>query len=224
MTRDSSGIANMKCLDDSLDMAAYKLTGDVFVGESTQLAGSICWCDCPDGTTANQTIQNFFSATDLILVIQERSPNQSFFHTAEAFLLRLVTKMISWAGLGAVTVEAKIGNVAELVSQIVAMKPWTMTWSNVSDCYKTSEFHSITQAYSVNGDTLHFTYSMNWSQDVCGSHIIDYNAKQRKEISEIGYKAMDRLYQGFNFKSVFRRPLLPNPVNIADMALTRTLH
>ena len=123
-----------------------------------------------------------------MLVLQERS-EQSFFHAAEAFMLRRVTKMMVWAGSGAVTVEARVGNVQELIPEIASLRPWTMTWSNVSDYYKTREFHSIARACSVNGDTLHFAYSMNWSTNVVGSHIIDYNdAEQRKEILTLDTK------------------------------------
>ena len=130
-----------------------------------------------------------------------------------------------WAGSGAVTVEARVGNVQELIPEIASLRPWTMTWSNVSDYYKTREFHSIARACSVNGDTLHFAYSMNWSTNVVGSHIIDYNdAEQRKEIFDLGYKAMDSLYEGLNFKSVFRCPPPENPMNIADMSLCLSLH
>ena len=127
--------------------------------------------------------------------------------------------MIIWAGSGAITVEVLIGNVSELVPQIAALNPWTITWSNVSDYYKTSEFHSIARACSVNCDTLHFAYSMNWSTDVAGSHIMDYAAVKRKELFETGYEAMERLYQGFDFKGVFRYPPPQNPMNIVDYAL-----
>jgi tetratricopeptide (TPR) repeat protein len=220
VTTQSSGIGHMKQLDDRLDMAAYELTGDVFVGQSAQLTGSICWWDCPDGTPANQSDQTFLSATDVQLVLKERSPKQSFFHAAEAFLIRRVAKMITWAGSGAITVEAKIGNVSDLVPQIAALNPWTMSWSNVSDYYRTSEFHRIARACSVNGDTMHFAYSMNWSTDVAGSHLIDYNAsEQRKKLFEEGNRVMDILYQRLDFKSVFRYPPPENPMNIVDYAL-----
>jgi len=214
----------MKQLDDRLDLAAYELTGDVFVGDSAQLTGSICWWDCPDGTPANQFDQTFLSAVNVAIVLRERSPRQSFFHAAESFLLRRIAKLITWAGSGAITVEVLIGNVSELVPQIAALNPWTITWSNVSDYYKTSEFHSIARACSVNGDTLHFAYSMNWSTDVAGSHIIDYAAVNRKELFETGYKAMEKLYHGLDFKGVFRYPPPENPMNIADQALAMLWH
>ena len=156
----------------------------------------------------------------MALVLTERSSRQSFFHAAESFLLRRVAKLITLAGSGAITVEAIIGNVSELVPQIAALNPWTMTWSNVSDYYKTSEFHSIARACSVNGDTMHFAYSMNWSTDVSGTHIMDYAAGKGKELFEMGYKAMERLYQGLDFKGVFRYPPPENPMNTADYALT----
>jgi tetratricopeptide (TPR) repeat protein len=224
VTRGGSGIGNMKQLDDRLDLAAYELTGDVFVGDSAQLTGSICWWDCPDGTPANQFDQTFLSAINVAIVLKERSSGQSFFHAAESFLLRRVAKLITWAGSGAITVEVLIGNVSELVPQIAALNPWTITWSNVSDYYKTSEFHSIARACSVNCDTLHFAYSMNWSTDVAGSHIMDYAAVKRKELFETGYEAMERLYQGLDFKGVFRYPPPENPMNIVDHALAKFWH
>ena len=100
--RGGSGIGNMKQLDDRLDLAAYELTGDVFVGDSAQLTGSICWWDCPDGTPANQFDQTFLSAINVAIVLKERSSGQSFFHAAESFLLRRVAKLITWAGSGAI--------------------------------------------------------------------------------------------------------------------------
>jgi hypothetical protein len=223
VTTGGSGIGEMKQLIDRLDMAAYELTGDVFVGESAQLTGSICWWDCPDGTPPNQFDQTFLSATNVRLVLKERSLNQSFFHAAEEFLLRRVAKMITWAGSDNVTVETKIGNVSELVPLIAALHPWTMTWSNVSDYYKMSEFHSIARACSVNGNTIHFAYSMNWTTDVAGSHIIDYDTEQRKKLFKMGDKAMEGLYQTLDFKSVFRYPPPENPMNIADCALAIAL-
>jgi hypothetical protein len=66
---------------------------------------------------------------------------------------------------------------------------------------------------------------MNWSTNVAGSHIMDYNdAERRKEIFDLGYEAMDSLYEGFNFKGVFRCPPPENPMNIADMSLCLFLH
>ena len=196
----------------------------MFVGESSQLTGSICWWDCPDGTPPNQFDQTFLSATNMLLVLEERASKQSFFRAAEEYLLRGVAKMIEWARSGAVTVEAKIGIVSELSPQIAALNPWTMTWSNVSDYYKTSEFHSIARACSRNGDSMHFAYSMNWIADVAGSQIIDYDAKQRKEIFRVGYETMDILYQGTHFESVFRFPPPGTPMNIASYALAMRWH
>lgn len=219
VTRCGSGIGNMKQLEDRLDLAAYELTGDVFVGDSAQLTGSICWWDCPDGTPANQFDQTFLSAINIHLVLKERSSGQSFFHAAEAFLLRRIAKLIKRAGSGDITVETMIGSVSDLVPQIVALSPWTMTWSNVSDYYKMSEFHSIARACSIKGDTMHFGYSMNWTTDVAGSHIMDYAAEKRKELFETGYEAMDKMYQGLDYKSVFRYPPPENPMNIANYAM-----
>jgi hypothetical protein len=130
-----SSISNLIDVNDRLDIAAYELTGDVFV-KTSQLRGSICWWDCPDGTPANQTDQTFFAALDIRLVLAERSPGQSIFRAAEAYLLRRMDKITEWARAGSVVVEAKIGNVVDLVPQIAALQPWTMSWSNRANFMK----------------------------------------------------------------------------------------
>jgi|EP00966_Prymnesium_polylepis_P048069 hypothetical protein len=177
-----SEIGNFVEARDRLEMAAYELTGDAFVGQAAQLHGSICWWDCPDGTPPNQNDQSFLAAVDIQLVIDERPPNQSVFRAAETFLLRRIEQMIEWARSEAVTVQAKVGNVSELVSEIAALKPWTMSWSNVCDYYQADEFHRIARACSIHGDTIHFAYSMNWSNNVFGSHIIDVIARGRSQV------------------------------------------
>lgn len=213
----------MQHIEDRLDMATYELTGDLFVGKSAgNLVGSLCWWDCPEETPANEANQTFLSAIDMWQVLKERSPKQSFFSAAEGYLLRRVEKMIAWARSGAVTVEAKVGNVEELARQIAALKPWTMTWSNVSDYYTPSKFHRIARACSANGDTMHFAYSMNWSIDVLGSHVMDYaDAEKRKDIFKMAYEMLNGIYDLLTYKTVFRCPPPGHPMNVADMALTR---
>ena len=218
-----STVSHLVNRNDRLEITAYELTGDVFVGKSSQLCGSVCWWDCPDGVAANQTDQSFFSAFDMRLVIQERSAKQTVFCAAKAFLLRRVEKMIGWARTSSVVVEAIVGNVSDLVPRIAQLRPWTMSWSNVSDYYKPSEFHRIARACSIHGDTIHFAYSMNWSCDVSGSNSIDYMIGGQpdavKGIFEAGNETMSMFYDGFKWKSTFRCLPPENPMNIADYSM-----
>ena len=109
--------------------------------------------------------------------------------------------MITCAGSGAITVHTMIGSVSDLVPQIVALSPWTMNWSNVSDYCKTSKFHSIARACcSINRDTMHFAYSMNWTTDVAGTHIIDHAAEKCNEVFKMGVEAMDKMYHTLDYK------------------------
>ena len=114
-----------------------------------------------------------------------------------------------------------VGNVADLVSEIAALRPWTMSWSNVVDYYKASEFHGIARACSIHGDTLHFAYSMNWSNNVSGSHLIDYAAADaRQTLLQAGHEGMGKLYESLKWKDTFRFPPPENPMNIADFSLS----
>jgi hypothetical protein len=220
VTDGGSSISNFLDLQDRIEMAAYELTGDVFVGKTKQLCGSICWWDCPDGTPPNVKDQTFLAAIDLRVVMEERAESESFFHAAEAYLLRRMLKMVDWARTGTVVVSAMIGNVADLVQQIAAMQPWTMSWSNVADYYKASEFHRLARACSIHGDTMHFAYSMNWSTDVSGAHLLDYSQPEaRAGIFAAGNEALTRMYSLFDWNGTLRCPPPQNPMNIADHGL-----
>ena len=72
-----------------------------------------------------------------------------------------------------------IGDVKSLSATVAALKPWTMSWSNVLDYVAPREFHALARACSIHGDTIHFAHSMNWSAEVKGAQLLDYYAKPR---------------------------------------------
>ena len=167
-TTDRGGsIADMARRRDRLEMARYEITGDVFVSGARELCGSICWWDCPDGTPPSMFDETFLSAVDPRLTFgMPGSAPQGVIRAAETFLLSRLDRLIAWARAGAVTVEARVGDIRELVPYVASLQPWTMSWSNVLDYVSTAEFHRIARACSIHGDTIHFAYSMNWSQKV----------------------------------------------------------
>ena len=56
----------------------------------------------------------------------------------------------------------------DVVKEIRALRPWTISWSNVLDYITPFDFHALARACSADEDTTHFMYSMNWQQDVKG--------------------------------------------------------
>ena len=49
-----------------------------------------------------------------------------------------------------------------------------MSWSNVLDYMKITQFHDMARRLSQFGDTIHYGYSMNWVAEVYGVNLLDY--------------------------------------------------
>ncbi|KAF1783645.1 Tetratricopeptide-like helical domain [Phytophthora cactorum] len=51
----------------------------------------------------------------------------------------------------------------KLLSQIAALRPYTISWSNVLDYFLPDDFHDLARRCSVHGDCMYYGYSMNWT-------------------------------------------------------------
>ncbi|GMF42793.1 unnamed protein product [Phytophthora fragariaefolia] len=113
-----------------------------------------------------------------------------------------------------------------LLERIAALRPYTISWSNVLDYFTPGDFHDLARRCSMHGDCLHYGYSMNWPTQVFGVSIIDYDPESDKKfIGDLLDSAL-----GFNndsqtllpFVSVYKMsgmdellfvPLRENPLN-----------
>ncbi|KAG6969487.1 hypothetical protein JG687_00003183 [Phytophthora cactorum] len=68
------------------------------------------------------------------------------------------------------------------LSQIAALRPYTISWSNVLDYFLPDDFHDLARRCSVHGDCMHYGYSMNWTTQVFGASIIDYDPDESKQL------------------------------------------
>ncbi|KAL4150872.1 hypothetical protein PRNP1_010268 [Phytophthora ramorum] len=71
----------------------------------------------------------------------------------------------------------------KLLKRIANMRPYTISWSNVLDCFFLPEdFHDLARRYSIHGDCMDYGYIMNWPTQVYGASIIDYNLEGCKQL------------------------------------------
>ena len=82
--------------------------------------------------------------------------------------------------------------------EIAQMRPWTMSWSNVSDYFPTpAAFHACASSCSRNGDATHFMYSMNWPCSISGAFIMDYRSlKMRVDLKKVIENTISAYYNG----------------------------
>ncbi|KAE9080508.1 hypothetical protein PF005_g22827, partial [Phytophthora fragariae] len=73
----------------------------------------------------------------------------------------------------------------KLLERIAAFRPYTISWSNVLDYFTPEDFHDLARRCSMHGDCLHYGYSMNWSTQVFGASIMDYDPEHDKSLIEM---------------------------------------
>ena len=219
-------IGMMKRQRDRIALSKYALTGDFCV--SDPVCGSIILLDCPDGTPPPVKNESVFSALDFMAVMElsNRNPRSTIVDVAEMHALSGIKKLVEWRGANRVSVELRCSRVEDAIDDIAAMKPWTMSWSNILDYTGHREFHQMARKCSKHGNTVHFAYSMNWVTEVWGTCLIDYagsaNADYRKTLLENADPAMQIMFRQLGWEEYFRFPLPENPINIVAKVLECT--
>ncbi|KAG6610933.1 uncharacterized protein IUM83_08210 [Phytophthora cinnamomi] len=70
----------------------------------------------------------------------------------------------------------------KLIERIAALRPYTISWSNVLDYFTPEDFHDLARRCSLHGVCVHYGYSMNRSTQVFGASIMDYDPEQNKPL------------------------------------------
>ena len=185
--RDWVPIGCMARHKDRMALCHYLLTGDVTTGE-TPSHGSLAMWSVPSGSPPLQKGETAFNAISIVDLLkevgQDTGPNV---HAAlEAVLMRRLQRLRDLLTRGEVQVELRVGKLslenAALLSEIAALQPWTMSWSNVLDHMHLRDFHAVARVCSARGDTIHYGYSMNWITGVFGTCIMDFPQEVRGEL------------------------------------------
>jgi hypothetical protein len=208
---------------DRIALAKYELTGDFCCEEPD--CGSIAMFDCPDGTQPRAVDETVFSAL-LLVDILEQQDQTSPLHLvalAERLVLQRMTQLHEWASLGAVEVLIHCTPVENAIAEIASYKPWTMSWSNLPDYFKAADFHKMARACSIHGDTVHYSYSMNWTASVKGTCLLDFAGKEFTEIRRKTIKqslaGLQLMYTKFGWDKYLRFPPPENPFNFTSFCL-----
>lgn len=213
----NSYIADLKRKVDRIDMAKYEISGDFGLTNDIPYAGNTLMFDCPDGISPKAMDETVFSAFDWKEIANLLSANTSLIEAAEAYASANLSKLADWVLQERVVIDLVCAKFEDVVEDIAASKPWTMSWSNVIDYVNHADFHRMAKLCSVHGDTVHFGYSMNWCLDVFGVNIIDYQGKEqtklRTQIIETANGAVDKAYKMFGWDKYLRSPPPINPIN-----------
>ncbi|CAH0475964.1 unnamed protein product [Peronospora belbahrii] len=70
----------------------------------------------------------------------------------------------------------------KLLARIASMHPFTISWSYLPDYFVPEDFHDVARRCSVNGDCVHYGYSMNWTTQVLVTSLLDYDPTNHKAL------------------------------------------
>lgn len=229
-------IPDCKIRSDRLALCSYEISGQLGHAE----VGSAAMFALPDGieVSMDESFLHVISLDELLLERLKSGINGNDFITAGiAILERHVGALAAHIARGAITIECRHKAVDMHVSKEVAeLKPWTMSWSNVSDYFDTpTTFHACASSCSRHGDTIHSAYSMNWPRTFKGAYCIDYpKLEMRMELKKAAEEAVAGMYSilplndhafppraaGLHTaRDLLRCPPVSNALNTCDSAL-----
>lgn len=220
---DYTAIPYLMRKNDRVAQARYELTGDFALGGQPRYGNTIRF-DCPDGTAPPDLNETVFSVLSFEDIAEALSPSVTVVDAAEKLILANIAKLSNWVVAGDLTVELICAKIQDVLEDVVDARPWTMSWSNVLDYMKHRDFHQMARACSVN-ETVHFAYSMNWTNSVFGTYIIDYfDPEQRSRFIDIANDTMRNIYKSYGWSDYLRLPRPSHPVNTTCQYALEVFH
>jgi len=238
-------IADCLMRHDRLALCAYQLTGQL--GDSD--VGSLTMFALPQGVEMTME-ESFFHCIPFRELMVERLkyvPDDAGVPAAHNFvsagvdvLERRVAELSRRVASGSYVVHPLHHAVgSETADQIAQMRPWTMSWSNVSDYFPDpAAFHACASSCSRDCGTTHHMYSMNWRFSVSGAFAMDYRSRKiRVGIKDVMEKTISSYYDGVDvsayhkwslgssgrFASMLVSPPRTNALNCCDSGLAKQL-
>ena len=213
-------IANMVHEADRRALCLYLVSGDVLGGGEK---GSVTMFSLPDNCAGTRAIDESIFQTiriqDLVSWRMKKGIADVMHAAVEYFRAGIdrLRKDITGKSL-LIDVRFKYVDVRES-DTIAALKPYTMSWSNVCDYFTPVEFHKIARRCSAH-NTLHFAYTMNWPTCIFGASVLDYlnlRGEQMDEIVKKGSYFVTRWYDKLQLGNVMVSEPIDDPRNLFEV-------
>ena len=187
--------------NDRTALMHYVLTGEIGLQElsckaaAEALVGSMTMWSVP-ATAPPMMHDNAFSAINIGLLAEKRQGDgDSIVNVFERVQLKALARLRRLLVESRVVIKlynktlvylppanamlqspARVKQWASLVQEIAALKPRTMSWSNLLDYFPLTSFHDLCRACSAAATempTIHYGYSMNWRHKMYGMRLED---------------------------------------------------
>ena len=218
-------IANFKHPADRKSLCAYAISGDLLRTDT----GSVLMWSLPKNYSGNLALdEHIFQTIDFTQLMKTRAASTDILDAAVKYLSTGVQRLMRYVREKSLIIELNLKLVSlehkKTIEEIRALNPWTISWSNVCDYFKSSEFHRMARDCSGE-DTLHFAYSMNWPKRVFGASVLDYDFGTREGgeyldlLVETANQSAQDLYRTMGFEGWMHGPPVGDARNLANSTL-----
>jgi hypothetical protein len=134
-------IANFKHPDDRKSLCTYAITGELLRGD----VGSVVMWSLPKGYTGRLAMEeHIFQTIDFMQLMETRMKCGNIMEAAVKYLRNGVEKLSRYIRDKSLVVDLNLKIVSlehtKTIQEIAALNPWTISWSNICDYFKSSEF------------------------------------------------------------------------------------
>jgi hypothetical protein len=138
----------------------------------------------------------------------------------ETLLLGRLARLVRLAVSAAVVVELTHSKVEDCVELVAALRPRTISWSNLPNYYGSRKFHKMARACTAHGNAVHFGYSMNWTAKFFGANLMDYAEQSARErLLDAADRMIDEAHALSGLQLRPRTPTPTNPLNSVSWLL-----
>eukprot|EP01034_Spumella_vulgaris_P035759 gene35759-44095_t len=231
-TASPVAIANFKRKIDRLDLAHYYITGQLLDCEE----GSVVMFANPHAREHLAYNSSFLhSVPDKDKLLGDK--NKSIVQAAVDMLTEKIAHISRHVRAGDIEMSVRLGSVdlsaPHRLREISALKPSSISWSNVCDYFQPRDFHAVARRCSAPTKTVHHAYSMNWPYRVYGVQLYEYQVQCGiHDPSKIALKNVISLAKGYvtlqynnmNLTNHMHSPPIDHIQNVTCHALGNAWH
>lgn len=220
-TESNSFLCTFKQKEDCIALALYITSGHI--GASPEYGSTVMFA-VPEFCGIKSSDENFLQSISFFDLIEQRATCKDFVAAGVRILQSRIGQLQAWVHSGAVVLDVELEQFSpgndRLFSQVRNLYPDTMSWSNICDYMKYSDFHNMTRACSF-PFTTHYMHSMNWVCKIYGASILDYSSEFKESLLQTGSSIIHQEYQELAVECYFHSPPVTHPINIGNYAASR---
>lgn len=225
--RSNTEVANFQRKVDRIALCRYLLSGDIMEGD----LGSTVMFSFPRNVEQNTfeiaLDEWFMHCLQLHDIFKHVDDSTSVVDAAADIIRNKIVVLATKCRQGVLDIKIKYGFVSPnnntALDEIKQHSAKTISWNNLCDYIPSKDFHEM--AWKCSGpDTVHHLYSMNWSTEVKGAHVMDYDLEAWNGIFLSAKRCTTKHYHGTGLGKYLLNPPITHLYNLGISAIAPEMY